>query len=224
MKNFLAFFFCLILCSCTIYTERRSEALSQSVFATSDSIVYARFDLAAKYSKEAEKLAFPPKKRIQINPVYTSVKSSRSGSESTSATKVEDAFSVIRVMKEEYVVPSKAFEDEDQNLVLRMVVPEHLKHAKLLIENSDEWNYLLETKQFSIKLKEDYSNLQKLSDEVNKELQKQTEMNSRMISDLKDMQRKLAQKELAILRRNIVIVGLIAAIGGGVYLRMKGVL
>jgi hypothetical protein len=38
------------------------------------------------------------------------------------------------------------------------------------------------------------------------------------------MQRRLVEKDLAILQRNIIIVSLLAAIGIGVYLRIKGVL
>ena len=40
----------LFLVSCTVYTEKQSEALSQSVYATKDSIDYARIDLDDSYS------------------------------------------------------------------------------------------------------------------------------------------------------------------------------
>lgn len=207
-----------LLTSCTVYTEKRSEALSQAVFATSDSIEFARFDLASKYSQEAEKLAFPPKTRIEISPVYTTSDSVQPKSSKEVLVKVKDSFAP----KQQIISTDVLKHGNDP--VLRMIVPEYLKHAKLLIENSDEWSRLLETKEFSAKLKKDNSNLKKLSNEVNKELQKQTEMNSKMISDLKDMQRKLAEKDLAILKRNIIIVTLLASIAGGVYLRMKGIL
>jgi hypothetical protein len=45
-----------------------------------------------------------------------------------------------------------------------------------------------------------------------------------MINDLNLMQKKLVEKDLAILRRNIIIVLLIAAMGGATYLRIKGIL
>jgi hypothetical protein len=38
------------------------------------------------------------------------------------------------------------------------------------------------------------------------------------------MQKQLIEKDLAILKRNIIIVCLVLSIGGGVYLRMKGIL
>jgi hypothetical protein len=214
----LVFLLSFGLSSCTVYTEKRSEALSQAVFATSDSIEFARFDLASKYSKEAEKLAFPPKNRIEINPIYTSDNITRNPSSSSVLIKVEDKLSSSKQ------IVSSSVSNTEEIPVLRLIIPEHLKHAKLLIENSNEWNHLLQTKEFSIKLQQDNSNLQKLSNKVNKELQRQTEMNSRMVSDLKDLQRKIAQKDLAILKRNIVIATLILAIGGGIYLRIKGIL
>ena len=217
-KYAVTFLMCFGLSSCAVYTEKRSEALSQAVFATSDSIEFARFDLASKYSKEAEKLAFPPKNRIEINPVYTTNETVRKASSPNILVKVEDKLSSSKQLI------SSSVSNTEEIPVLRLIIPEHLKHAKLLIENSDEWNHLLQTKEFSVKLQQDHSKLQKLSDEVNKELQRQTEMNSRMVSDLKDMQRKLAEKDLAILKRNIVIAALLLTIGGGVYLRIKGIL
>jgi len=45
-----------------------------------------------------------------------------------------------------------------------------------------------------------------------------------MVKDLNIMQRKLVEKDLAILQRNIVIIVLLAAIGGATYLRIKGIL
>ena len=60
----------LALSGCTVYTEKQSEAVSQSVYATKDSIDFARIDLAESYINEATKFINPPKKRIQINAIY----------------------------------------------------------------------------------------------------------------------------------------------------------
>jgi len=48
--------------------------------------------------------------------------------------------------------------------------------------------------------------------------------NELTINDLNAMQKKLVEKDLAILQRNIIIIGLLAAIGGATYLRIKGIL
>ena len=50
------------------------------------------------------------------------------------------------------------------------------------------------------------------------------ENNDKMIRDLNIMQKKLVEKDLAILQRNVVIVLLLASIGGATYLRIKGIL
>lgn len=218
--GYLAFCFLVIctlgLTSCTIYTEKRSEALSQAVFATSDSITHARFDLASQYSTQAERLAFPPKQRIKINPVYTTAADSLSPD-----IKISSALDTV---KDKFKLDTPVVAAHQNKDTLRLIIPDHLRHAKLLIENSTEWNELIKTKEFSTKLQEDHNNLQKLTSDVSVELQKQTEMNSKLIQDLNILQKKVAQKDLAILQRNIVIVSLLLTIGGGVYLRIKGIL
>jgi hypothetical protein len=60
----------LIFNGCAVYTEKQSEAVSQSIYATKDSIELARIDLAESYVNEATKFINPPKKRIQINAIY----------------------------------------------------------------------------------------------------------------------------------------------------------
>ena len=50
------------------------------------------------------------------------------------------------------------------------------------------------------------------------------ENRDKMINDLNIMQKKLVEKDLAILQRNIVIVGLLVSIAGATYLRIKGIL
>lgn len=218
LANFKFFAACILVLSfssCKIYTEKRSEELSQAVFATSDSIDKARFDLAYNYSRQAERLAFPPKKRIQISEIVT-----RTGN-STSSVK--------KIIREETKVPNLVAvttteQNEGNRTVLRLVVPDHLRNAELLVENSEEWNTLLETKEFANQLKTDYSNLQTLTSNIDAELQKQTIMNNQMVVDLNNMQKKLLEKDLAILQRNVLIAILILTIAGGVYLRIKGIL
>jgi hypothetical protein len=221
MKTLIIFFACIILTSCTIYTEKRSEALSQAVFATSDSIDVARIDLAEKYSKEAEKLAYPPKNRIKILPILTKdtvkheIKNENIVVKNTSNDKISS--SVVKTAE-------KTNGKIEEQTILRLVIPEKLKHSKLLIENSEEWLELIKNKEFSEQLKVDYQNLNKLKNDIEKELQKQQEMNNQIIKDLNKMQKQLVEKDLAILKRNIIIVLLLATIGGATYLRIKGIL
>ena len=50
------------------------------------------------------------------------------------------------------------------------------------------------------------------------------EYRDKMIQDLNIMQKKLVEKDLAILQRNIIIVLLLGTIIGATYLRIKGIL
>lgn len=219
----LAFLSLFLLPSCSVYTEKRSEALSQAVFATSDSIDVARIDLAEKYSKEAEKLAYPPKKRIQILPVVTAdtvvhnIKNETVKINNSPKPQEKISSSIVTAVQ-------KIGQKTEQQTVLRLVIPEKLKHAKLLIENSEEWQELIKSKDFADRIKKDYDALKKLQDDVDKELQKQYQMNNQMVQDLNKMQKQLVEKDLAILKRNVIIVLLLVVMSGGVYLRMKGIL
>ena len=77
---------------------------------------------------------------------------------------------------------------------------------------------------FAKQLEIDKQNLQKLTSEIDVELQKQYQMNSKMVEDLNKLQKQVLAKDLLILKLYITIIGLILMLGGGVYLRMKGIL
>jgi hypothetical protein len=213
---------CIFLTSCTIYTEKRSEVLSQSVFATSESIEKGRIELAYKYAQEAKKVAYPPKKPITINQLKTrdtkQIQSVNSVSVPTSPNKNNN----VSPIKTNVITSS--FTEKADETVLRLVIPEFLKDAKLLIENSDEWNELLKIKEFKEQVELENQRLKQHRKEVEKELLKQQKYNNEMVIKLNEMQKSLIKKDLHILKLYISIVFLVAAIGGGVYLRMKGIL
>jgi hypothetical protein len=219
-KQYFLVIFCLVfLTSCAVYTEKRSQALSRAVAATADSISVARFDLASKYSKEAEKIAYPPKERIIVRPIITkntkSLEIKNTKSDATlNGKKTNLNTSIVKITAS----------NNDEETVLRLVVPENLKHAKLLIENSDEWLELLKTKSFAEQLAKDNKNLKDLVDEVNAELLKQQEINSQLVKDLNKLQKEVIEKRLHILKLYIAIAVLVAVIGGATYLRIKGIL
>lgn len=223
-KTLVVVFVFLSTSSCVVYTEKRSEALSQAVFATSDSISQARFDLAHKYSEQAKRLAFPPKKPIDVRPIITettkevvSTSPKNIRIDTSKAPKTPTGSIISNVL-------TKTDNSGEKQTVLRLVVPEFLRHAKLLIENSEEWNELLKTKEFAERLEKDHKDLQQLTAEIDAELQKQLQMNEKMVRDLNAMQKKLVEKDLAIWQRNIVIFVLVLLIAAGIYLRIKGIL
>lgn len=183
----LAFLFAIafLVNGCTVYTEKQTEAVSQSVYATKDSIDLARIDLAESYINETTKLINPPKKRIQINAVYQKP---------------------IQV------------NDSKQRIV---IVPEQYKSDKVVVVNSTDYDNLLKDKDIAVQLKKDNELLTKARSEFDAERTKQQEMQNKMVKDLNIMQKKLLEKDLAILWRNIIIVALLGLIGGYVYLRMN---
>lgn len=195
----LIFTLCLFISGCTIYTEKQSEVLSQSVYATKDSIDEARIDLADKYAQEAARIVKPPKTKINISPIYSP------GTTKPSLTNSE-------VSKE----------TANKNRIV--IVPEKYKNQNVVVVSSGEYNQLLEDKNISAQLKSDYTAFKIHTENVDKELVKQEGYKNKMVMDLNRMQKEIAQKNLLILRLYIAIAGLSALLIGGVYLRMKGIL
>ena len=211
----------IIVTGCTIYTEKRSEALSQAVYATSSSILNARIDFAAKYAEQAKRLAYAPKKQIDILPLITEdVKKIETVNSSTKITS--------NSAKKSSVIPTSIITattvDNQNQKIVRLVIPEFLKHAKLLIENSEEWNELIKNKEINLQLEQDKANLQKLAQDIDAELAKQQKYNSELLNELHNLKTKVAEKQVTIYKLYITIAVLLGAIVGGIYLRMKGIL
>ena len=179
----------LLVAGCTYYTEKQSEALSQNVYATSDSLNKARVDLAYYYSDQTTRLVKPPKKKIDIQSIFQAgdvVKDAKAGEK----TRV-------------------------------VIVPSQYKGDKVVVVDSVEYQDLLKVKAIAEQLKKDNANLVNAKENTDKELAKQAEYTNKMIKDLNHLQAEVYKKDLAILWRNIIIVGLLALIGGYIYLRMN---
>jgi hypothetical protein len=196
--NFVIFFLIFIFSGCTVYTEKQSEALSRVVYATKDSLESARIDLADKYSTESARLVKPPKNRIDVKAVYK-----KNVDNVTSSNKVTPT-----IINKQRVI----------------VVPEKYKNDTLVVVSSEEYQQLLKDKETFAQIEKDNAQLVETKNVVDQELIRQMEYNDKMVRDLNLMQRKLVEKDLAILQRNITIIILMTAIGAGVYLRIKGIL
>jgi hypothetical protein len=194
------FLFCLFSNSCTVYTEKQSEALSRSVYASKDSFDAARLDLTDGYLQEATRIVKPPKKRIEIKSVYHN----------------KPNIDVISSDSKSNPVPKSK-----QRI---LIVPEKYKNDTVVVVNSIEYEQLLKDKEVLKQLQNDLSNLSNLKTEVDNELVKQEQYRNKMVQDLNIMQKKLVEKDLVILQRNIVIVFLLLFIAASIYLRMKGIL
>lgn len=201
MNKYFLFLIFLLLPACTVYTEKQSEAISQTVYATKDSLDKARIDLADEFASQSTRLIKPPKKRIPIESVYKQV--------------VPVIASQSKPEKGAKVPVSK------QRVI---IIPEKYKNDTVVVVSSEEYQQLLKDKEVYAQLEKDFKNLSDLRTIVDQELIQQKEYNDKMIKDLNIMQRKLVEKDLAILKRNIVIVVLLLTIGGATYLRIKGIL
>ena len=196
--NRIVFFLIFIFSGCTVYTEKQSEALSRVVYATKDSLESARIDLADKYSTESTRLVKPPKSRIDVQTIYKKNIDNITSSNKATPTLI--------------------------NKQRVIVVPEKYKNDTLVVVSSEEYQQLLKDKETFAQIEKDNAQLIEARGVVDQELIRQMEYNDKMVRDLNSMQRKLVEKDLAILQRNITIVILMAAIVAGIYLRIKGIL
>lgn len=196
--NFIIFFLIFIFSGCTVYTEKQSEALSRVVYATKDSLESARIDLADKYSTESTRLVKPPKNRIDVKAVYK-----KNIDNVTSSNKATPT-----IVNKQRVI----------------VVPEKYKNDTLVVVSSEEYQRLLKDKETFAQIEKDNAQLIETKNVVDQELIRQMEYNDKMVRDLNLMQRKLVEKDLAILQRNIIIVTLLGSIAVGIYFRIKGIL
>jgi hypothetical protein len=208
MRNLLLLsFFVLFFSSCTVYTEKQSEALSRSVYATRDSLDVARIDLADKYVDESTRIVKPPKKRIQVNGIYKNLESEKPLKRNIETIGSGSKVNPTIINKQRV-----------------LIIPEKYKNDTVVVVSSEEYQQLLKDKEIYAQIEKDNVNLIETKKLVDEELIRQMEYNDKMIKDLNIMQKKLIEKDLAILQRNVVIVILLLTIGGATYLRIKGIL
>lgn len=196
VKAVLICFLLLYSPSCSVYTEKQSEALSKVVYASKDSIDAARIDLADYYVTEATRIIRPPKQRIEVQPIYKKEESAV-----ISSTK-PTTLSSKRVV----------------------VIPEKYRNDLVVVVKSEDYQKLLADKDILEQFKRDNAELLEAKKTVDEELIKQAEYKDQIIKDINNLQKQIAEKDLKILQRNIVILGLFAVVGVGVYLKVKQIL
>ena len=179
--------------SCTVYTEKQSEALSQAVYLADDSFELGRFDVTDVSLDNAIRIVKPPKKKIEIQAIEKFVAND--------------------------LIPSSA--PKPERIV---IVPEKFKNQQVIVVNSAEYQQLLKDKQIFEQLQTDHKALTKLKLDIEEELARQVAYNNKMVEDLNKLQKEVLAKRLHILKLYIVITVMGLAMGGGIYLRMKGIL
>jgi hypothetical protein len=189
--------------SCTVYTTKQSEILSQSVYHANDSFDKGRFDLTDSSLDEAVRIVRPPEKRIPVEEIINKKTSSTTPSL--------------------HVIASNSGKNKQTGERI-IIVPEKFKGTTVVVVNSEEYSQLLKDKEIFVQLQNDYKNLKNLQEKVDQQIISEQKNAEKLVNDNNLMQKKLVEKDFAILKRNIISVILILIIAGGIYLRMKGIL
>lgn len=129
--------------SCQTAAKKQQEAIRQTVYATHDSLEAGRVDLGKKYIGEAVRLVPPPKKRVEVKPVFKTGISGKS---------------------EQIVILPETLSKKE---VISVNTPEF---EKLLAENTElKKQFDFERKEFSLLVKNVDNITRKLAEELEKE-------------------------------------------------------
>jgi hypothetical protein len=210
----------LVNTSCVVYTEKQSEALSRSVYLSKDSFDKGRFDITDVSLTESVKLVKVPKKRAKVEEVEKVVDDLNKTVKTSSSHKpiISEVKSTIKTL----INPQQNQDATNKKKVI--IIPDRFKDREVIIVDSVEYKELLKDKETFKQLQGDYKQLVDLKKEVDKELSTQLENKNKMVIALNEMQKDILKKNLLITKLYIVIFVLCAAIGGGIYLRIKGIL
>ena len=187
----LCCFIFLNLTGCgTFYLEKNSEALSQAVYASKDSIDVARLDLTDMYVSQAARIIIPPKHRITINAVYNKDKTSTTSTSSTSK--------------------SASLNSKGQRI---LIVPEKYKNDKVIVVNTDEYTELLKTVEVNTQLEKDKLNLKEHIIVVNAQIANNEKITNELILSNQKLKETVLEKNNIITKRNGTIFKLSTALG-----------
>jgi len=187
--------------SCTVYTEKQSEALSQAVYLADDSFEMGRFDVTDVTLDNAIRIVKPPKKKIEIKAI--------------------ERFVTNDLIPPSASITSNTTISKTERII---IVPEKFKNQQVIVVNSNEYQQLLKDKKIFEQLQTEHKALEKLKIDIEQELAKQVAYNNKMVEDLNKLQKEVLAKRLHIIKLYIVIAVMGVAIGGGIYLRIKGIL
>ena len=111
---------------------------------------------------------------------------------------------------------------EDKKSSQRVViVPRDYDNQESIAIGSEKYNELLKDSQIKKQLEQDNATKESQLQKNNQELVKQKEMSDKMVKDLNILQKKLLEKDLAILWRNIIIAILSLLIAAFIYIKVS---
>ncbi len=182
----------------TFYLEKNSEALSQAVYASKDSIEVARLDLADMYVSQAARIIVPPKKRIPISAVY----------------------------KKDAVGTSTPASSNSKGQRI-LVVPEKYKNDKVVVVNSQEYAELLKAVEINAQLEKDKLNLKEHIIVVDTQLANNEKITNELIlsnqklkEDVSEKETKIAKQDGTIFKLWTALVSLVLSIAAYFYIKI----
>ena len=101
-----------------------------------------------------------------------------------------------------------------------LVIPEELKHTKVIVIGSSEYQELLKNKEIAQQVTEELKLQKEITQVVDKQRQVNEQNQLKLIDDYNKAQLTIQKKDAAIWFRNFVILGLLVLIGGYVGLRV----
>jgi hypothetical protein len=119
------------------------------------------------------------------------------------------------------IVSKATTADVGKNVI---VVPPSLKGMQIVVVGSEKYQKLLEIKENAEQLKIEFENLQKEREDVYKALVEQKDARSQLLKDYDKLVLDLKDKQLALLKKNIIIGVLILSIGLYVFIRVRKIL
>jgi hypothetical protein len=105
-----------------------------------------------------------------------------------------------------------------------VVVPSYLTGMDVIVVGSEQYKKLLEIKENAVQLQIEYENLQKEKEEAYKALRDQREAKSQLLKDYDNLVLDLKNKQLALLKRNVIIGSMSLLIGLYIFLKVRGLI
>ena len=103
------------------------------------------------------------------------------------------------------------------------IIPDKYRNDNVVVVGTTEWNNLLTIKDVVVQLANDKTNLNAELLRIHEEVRQQQEVKEKLAADNINLTKELKEYKNALLKRTLYLIGLIGAIGGYVYLKIKGI-
>ena len=105
-----------------------------------------------------------------------------------------------------------------------IVIPASLQGMQVIVVGSQEYEDLLKIKENALIMEKDVETLKKQIEDTRNALKEQFEVKSKLLKDYENLVLQLKDKDLALLKRGVIIAGLSLLIGIYSILKIKGLL